>query len=125
MREDIAGQSKKDVKGYELRRSPRAMLKISVIIKGNDRHGNQFEEGTETFEVSKYGARIYSRHELQEDSFLKLRLKSQEEWVDFRVAWIGSAENNTMGHVGIEFNQAINSFGVIFPEEDSCTANMG
>ena len=94
------------------------MIKIPVIIKGTDKHGKEFREETETFMVSKYGARVYSRHELQEDSILKLRFKSNRKWSYFRVAWIASKENNKMGHVGIEYIQGTNFFGVVFPGED-------
>ncbi len=114
MRENPMEQSKKDVKGYVLRRSPRAMVKIPVVIKGIDKHGYEFEEETETYVVSKYGARIHTAHELKTDAALKLRLKNSEEWTDFRVAWIDDAAQ----HIGLEFLQSTNFFGVIFPQED-------
>ena len=104
--------------GYVLRRSPRAMLKIPVVIKGKNKHGDEFKEVTETRVVSRFGARIRSRQELKQDALLKLRLKRGGEWADFRVAWIGSKENNMLGDVGIEFIQATNFLGVTFPDED-------
>lgn len=107
-----------DVKGYVLRRSPRAMVRIPVVIKGVDKNGYEFEEETETYVVSKYGARVYSVHELEEDSILQLRLKSSERWSDFRIVWIGKEEENSLGHIGIEFIQTTDFFGVIFPGED-------
>ena len=107
-----------DVKGYVLRRSPRAMVRIPVVIRGIDQNGYEFEEETETFVVSKYGARIFSVHELGEDSILQVRIKSSEHWSDFRIVWIGSQEDDSLGHVGIEFIQTTDFFGVIFPGED-------
>ncbi|MEW5978340.1 MAG: PilZ domain-containing protein [Acidobacteriota bacterium] len=118
MNENVSHPYKKEVKGYVLRRSPRAMVKIPVVIKGVDLHGYEFEEETETYVVSKFGARIFTVHELQVDSVLKLRLKTSDHWSDFRVAWIGSEENNTTGHIGIEFIQTVDFFGVLFPQED-------
>jgi hypothetical protein len=122
MTEGLMNQNKKDVKsdvkGYVLRRSPRAMVKIPVMIKGMDKHGYEFEEETETFVVSKYGARIFTVHELEGDSVLKLRLKDEESWLDFRVVWIGTEETNSANQIGIEFIQLSSFFGVIFPQED-------
>jgi len=122
MTEGLMNQNKKDVKGdvkgYVLRRSPRAMVKIPVIIQGMDKHGYEFEEETETFVVSKYGARVFTVHELEVDLVLKLRLKNEENWLDFRVVWIGSEETNSANQIGIEFIQLSSFFGVIFPQED-------
>jgi hypothetical protein len=111
-------ENSSDVKGYVLRRSPRAMVRIPVVIKGIDKHGYEFEEETETFVVSKYGARVFSVHELEEESILQVRLRSSERWSDFRIVWIGTEEDNSLGHVGIEFIQTTDFFGVIFPGED-------
>jgi len=108
----------RDVKGYVLRRSPRAMVKIPVIIKGVDKHGYEFEEETETFVVSKFGARVFTVHELDDDAVLELRLKSSEEWSQFRVVWLGRQQDDSLGHIGIELIQATKFFGVIFPGED-------
>ena len=109
---------KKDVKGYVLRRSPRAMVKIPIVIHGIDKQGYEFEEQTETFVVSKYGARISTAHQLEEDAVLQLRLKDSDHWTDFRVAWVGTEETQSAGHIGVEFIQTTNFFGVIFPQED-------
>ena len=103
MSSDVTNQNKKEIKGYVLRRSPRAMVKISVFIKGKDKHGCGFEEESETLEV---------------EAVLKLRLKISEEWSEFRVVWIGTRENDTTGQVGIEFIHTTNFFGVSFPQED-------
>ena len=111
-------ENSSDVKGYVLRRSPRAMVRIPVVIKGIDRNGYEFEEATETYVVSKYGARIFSVHELQEDAVLQLRLRSSERWSEFRIVWIGKEQENSLGHVGIEFIQTTDFFGVVFPGED-------
>lgn len=110
--------SNHEVKGYVLRRSPRAMVKLPIVIRGIDKHGYEFEEETETFMVSKYGARIFTVHELEENAVLKLRLKNSEHWTDFRVAWVGSEEAKSAGHIGVEFLQATNFFGILFPHED-------
>ena len=108
----------REVKGYVLRRSPRAMVKIPVIIKGVDKHGYEFEEETETFVVSKFGARVFTVHELAEDAVLELRLKSSDEWSQFRIVWLGRQEDDSLGHIGVEFIQTSNFFGVVFPGED-------
>jgi len=117
MKDEEAHQGGIEVKGYAMRRSPRALVSIAVAIKGTDKHGYSFEEDTHTFQISKYGARIFSIHELKEDSILQLRLKSGEHWSDLRVVWIGR-ETETMGHVGIEFVQSTSFFGVSFQGED-------
>jgi hypothetical protein len=49
----VSSVDEKGVKGYVLRRSPRAMVKIPVVIKGIDKHGYEFEEETETYVVSR------------------------------------------------------------------------
>jgi PilZ domain len=110
-------QCRTEVKGYSVRRSPRALVSIPVVIRGTDKQGYAFEEDTQTLQVSKYGALISSVHELEEGSILQLRLKRDEHWSEFRVAWI-SSENDTLGHVGIEFVQSTSFFGVSFLEED-------
>jgi PilZ domain-containing protein len=107
----------KEIKGYVLRRSPRAMVKVPVVIKGVDKQGYEFEEETETYVVSKYGARVFSIHELDVDDVLRLRLRDSQDWSDFRVVWVGK-EGDTAGGVGIEFIQATNFFGIKFPSED-------
>jgi hypothetical protein len=112
------GVDEKGVKGYVLRRSPRAMVKIPVVIKGIDKQGYEFEEETETYVVSKYGARVSSVHQVEVDDILKLRLRHSHDWSDFRVVWIGNDGDDTAGGVGIEFIQATNFFGVKFPGED-------
>lgn len=110
--------SKKDVKGYVLRRSPRAIVKIPIVIQGVDKHGYEFEEETETSMVSKYGARIFSVHELEENDILHLRLRESDHWTEFRVAWIGTEEEKSAGHIGVELTQTAHFFGVLFPRED-------
>jgi hypothetical protein len=118
MNEETMRQQKKTIKGYVARRSFRALVRIPVLITGKDEQGVEFKEETETCEVSKYGARIYLLQELKEDTILKLCLKESKVWMDVRVVWLGSEENNTKGHVGIEFVETSNFFGVVFPEED-------
>ena len=118
VRDESSTAVTREVKGYVLRRSPRAMVKIPVIIKGVDKHGYEFEEETETFVVSKFGARVFTVHELADDAVLELRLKSSEEWSQFRVVWLGRQEDDSLGHIGIELIQATKFFGVIFPGED-------
>jgi hypothetical protein len=92
MDDEEARQGRIEVKGYAIRRSPRALVNIPVVIKRTGKHGYSFEEDTHTFQVSKYGACIFSIHELEEDSMLQLGLKSSEHWLDFHVVWI-SREN--------------------------------
>jgi hypothetical protein len=94
------------------------MVRIPVVIKGVDKNGNAFELETETFVVSKFGARIFAVQELEQGAALQLRLKSSDQWCDFRVAWVGSQEDDTLNHIGVEFIQTANFFGVIFPGED-------
>ncbi len=118
LREDSSAAVTREVKGYVLRRSPRAMVKIPVIIRGIDKHGYEFEEETETFVVSKFGARVFTVHELAEDAVLELRLKSSEEWSQFRIVWLGRQEEDSLGQIGLEFTQTSNFFGVVFPVED-------
>ncbi len=108
----------KAVKGYVLRRSPRAMVKIPVVIKGVDKQGYEFEQETETLMVSKYGARISTVHQVEVDDILKLRLQNSEDWSEFRVAWVGNESGDSVGQIGIEFVQALNFFGIKFPLED-------
>jgi len=118
MREDSSAAVTREVKGYVLRRSPRAMVKIPVVLKGVDKHGYEFEEETETFVVSKFGARVFTIHELAEDAVLELRLKSSDEWSQFRIAWLGRQEDDSLGHIGLEFIHTTDFFGVTFPVED-------
>jgi hypothetical protein len=118
LREDSSTAATREVKGYVLRRSPRAMVKIPVVLKGVDKHGYEFEEETETFVVSKFGARVFTVHELAEDAVLELRLKSSDEWSQLRVVWLGRQEDDSLGHIGLEFIQTTNFFGVVFPVED-------
>jgi hypothetical protein len=118
MRWNVLSADEKTVKGYVLRRSPRAMVKIPVVIKGVDKHGREFEEETETCVVSKYGARVRSIHQVEVDDILQLRLRESQEWSDFRVAWIGGEADDTVGQIGIEFVQTSNFFGIRFPVED-------
>ena len=74
----MLGVDEKEVKGYVLRRSPRAMVKIPVVIKGIDKQGYEFEEGRNHV-VSKYGARVSSVHQVEVDAILKLRLRDSQD----------------------------------------------
>jgi len=65
MKDEEAHQGGTEVKGYAIRHIPRALVSIPVVIKGTDKKGYAFEEETQTFQVSKYGARIFSIHELE------------------------------------------------------------
>jgi hypothetical protein len=94
------------------------MVKIPVVLRGTDKHGYEFEEETETFVVSKFGARVFTVHELSEDAVLELRLKSSDQWSQFRIVWLGRQEDDSLGHIGLEFMQTTNFFGVVFPGED-------
>jgi len=118
MRWSVLGADEKTVKGYVLRRSPRAMVKIPVVIKGVDKLGREFEEETETCVVSKYGARVTSTHEVEVGDILQLRLRDSQDWSAFRVAWIGDEGEVGFGQIGIEFVQTTNFFGIRFPVED-------
>jgi hypothetical protein len=114
----MLSMDEKEVKGYVLRRSPRAMVRIPVVIKGVNKQGYEFEEETETYVVSKYGARVSSVHEVEVDDILRLRLRDSQDWSDFRVVWIGKEGDETAGGVGLEFIQTTNFFGIRFPLED-------
>jgi len=118
LREEGSTAATREVKGYVLRRSPRAMVKIPIVIRGIDKQGYEFEEETETFVVSKFGARIFTVHDLPEDAILELRVKSSDDWSQFRVVWQGRQEDNSLGQIGVEFIQTTNFFGVVFPVED-------
>ena len=36
---------------------------------------------------------------------LELRLKSSDQWSQFRIVWLGRQEDDSLGHIGLEFIQ--------------------
>ncbi len=100
------------------RRSGRVASRLKVVLSGVNAQSQDFEERTETIEVSKYGAKIYTRQELKTGALLSLERPDAERVSKFKVVYQGPAEPETgRRETGIEFVGVDSFWGVQFPPE--------
>jgi hypothetical protein len=100
------------------RRSSRLTMHLKVVVSGLDVKSQNFEERTETLEVSKYGAKIYTRQELKTGAQISLVRPDAERSSKFKVVYQGpSNAENGRRETGIEFIGADSFWGIQFPPE--------
>jgi transcription elongation GreA/GreB family factor len=100
------------------RRSGRIETRLRVIVSGTDMQGQNFEERTETLEVSKYGARITLRQELKMGATLSLERPDSDRKSGFRMVYQAPPDPATgLRDTGIEFLGVDSFWGIQFPPE--------
>lgn len=102
------------------RRSGRLPLRLVVTISGVNAKSQNFEERTETLEVSKYGARIKIAQELKVGTLLSLLRPDAERDARFRVVFQSAPDPATgKRETGIEFVGVDSFWGIQFPPDKS------
>jgi hypothetical protein len=97
------------------RRSDRIYLELGIHLSGVDATGESFVEQTQTFVVSRHGAKIISRHRLVPQQPLNLRCnKTGFETMARVVGQIGQTEEGY--YYGLEVSDVqLNVWGIEFP----------
>jgi len=100
------------------RRSSRLEMRLKVRVSGVNADSQEFEERTETIEVSKYGAKIYTQHALKTGAILSLERLDGGRLSKFKVVY-QSPSDDAVGRreTGIEFVGADSFWGLQFPPE--------
>ena len=100
------------------RRSARVTMHLKVVLSGVNAQSENFEERTETIEVSKYGAKVYTRQEFKIGAPLSLERPDAERVSKFKVVYQSPADPETgRRETGIEFVGVDSFWGVQFPPE--------
>lgn len=99
-----------------MRRSARVRVRIPVAITGTLSGGESFTEQTYILTVSKFGARLKTSYPLIPG--MEIRIKPSAGMADAlcRVVWAGEAGMIPSGEVGVQYVNALNLFGVAFPD---------
>jgi PilZ domain len=102
------------------RRSARLTMHLRVVVSGVNAQSQNFEERTETVEVSKYGAKIHLGQDLRVGALLSLERPDAERASKFRVVYQNPPEaDNARRETGIEFVGADSFWGIQFPPDKS------
>jgi hypothetical protein len=100
------------------RRSQRVLMQVPVRIRGNDSHGNGFDEETETLAINAHGALILLNARVTSGSKMVLQHKRTQEEQECHVVFLGPVRSGR-AEIGLEFALARPSFWrVAFPPED-------
>jgi hypothetical protein len=100
------------------RRSSRLEMHLKVRVSGLNADSQEFDERTETIEVSKYGAKIYTQHTLKTGAVLSLERPDADRLSKFKVVYQGPTDDATgRRETGIEFVGADSFWGLQFPPE--------
>lgn len=105
-------------KSAPLRRSTRVQARIPVVLSGTLPDGRAFTEETYILTLSKFGARVKTKHPLKVGMQVLVQPKRsvEEKGTPFRVVWSGREGTSREGEVGLEYVEVSNPFGVTFPE---------
>jgi hypothetical protein len=100
------------------RRSMRVPMRLKVVVSGVNAKSQDFEEKTETIEVSKYGAKISLGEEVRIGAVLTLVRPDADRVSRFRVAFQAPPNpENGQRETGIEFLGVDAFWGVQFPPD--------
>jgi hypothetical protein len=101
------------------RRSKRVPLAIPIILAGEDRSGNVFQESTRTTIVSKHGAEITTTQELVPGAVVTIENRSLALGATATVVSIGKRRSpGEPVEIGVQLIKAANVWGIIFPPDD-------
>lgn len=102
------------------RRSARLSMHLRVVVSGTNAKSENFEERTETLEVSKYGAKIRLQQDLRIGALLSLDRPDAERSSKFRVVFQNPPNlEDSRRETGIEFVGVDSFWGIQFPPDKS------
>jgi len=100
------------------RRSQRLLISAKVTVRGECADGTQFEEQTQTINVSSHGAMVLLNGPIQTAQSLLLRHANTNDEVQAQVIYTGGRQAGKT-QVGIEFQAPSPHFWrVAFPPDD-------
>lgn len=95
-------------------------MRLKIVVSGINAESKNFEEQTETIEVSKYGARISTHQELKVGAVLSLVRPDTERVSKIKVIFQSPPDPATgLRETGIEFVGADSLWGIQFPPDKS------
>lgn len=100
------------------RRSTRLGFRCRVKITGVDARGNPFMEQTETINISKNGASLWSGHDYPMGQVITVQTLDRGHTGQFQIVWRGQPGTRQAGQIGIEWFDARRFWGVEFPPDD-------
>ncbi len=101
------------------RRSARLAMRLKVVLSGVNAQSQPFEERTETLEVSKYGAKVFTHEDLKVGSLLSLVRPDSDRASKFKVAYQAVRDAEGRRETGIEFVGVDTFWGIQFPPDKS------
>ena len=102
------------------RRSTRLTMRLRVVVSGVNAQSQNFEERTETVEVSKYGATINLCQDLRVGALLSLERPDADRASKFRVVYQNPPDaQHSHRETGIEFIGVDSFWGLQFPPDRS------
>lgn len=99
-----------------LRRSSRVNVRIPVRLSGTLSDGKPFTEETFVVSISKFGAKVKTRHPLQVGIRVKVQPHRRREAGLFKVVWTGRPGTPREGEAGVEYVEVSNLLGIAFPD---------
>jgi hypothetical protein len=91
---------------------------LAVNVSGHDANGAAFEKLTHTLDLSAGGFRLGGMESLVLRPGDIVEIKRANRKAKFRVAWVGDAESNRFGHVGLKAIDApANFWGLEVPSD--------
>jgi hypothetical protein len=104
--------------GAEKRRSQRLLLSVTLLVRGQNKNNQPFEEETHTLVVNAHGGLLVLGMPVNNGSRLTLVNRGSEQEVECKVVFLGPTHGGKT-QVGFEFAQPTPNFWhVSFPPPD-------
>lgn len=111
------------VRPARIRRSGRIRKEIAIVLIGSDLLGKVFTEQTNTFELSRHGAGVVSRHKLAAEQEVIIRRQDTDQEALARVVRVIRSQSENYAY-GLEFMSSnANVWGVELPPESGKEAS--
>lgn len=91
-------------------------VRIPVRLSGTLSDGKPFTEETFVVSISKFGAKVKTRHPLQVGIRVKVQPHRRREAGLFKVVWTGRPGTPREGEAGVEYVEVSNLLGIAFPD---------
>lgn len=100
----------------EKRRAPRAPKSVDVVMLCPDPAGKSFVEKTQTVDISRTGARLRVRHDVDTGTRLRLAIPNRKKLSEATIARLGERVENLL-EVGVSLDDADDFWGIPIDEE--------
>jgi len=110
---DESGRRKR-AGGPPVRKSARVFVEVPVRMRGAHTNGDAFDDATSIVTLSKHGACLLSKRDLEVG--MKLLLETARGLLfKSNVVWVGTGASNSAGQVGVQCRGLAQSLGFQFP----------